>query len=45
VPDEYRNKPTASIADEIKKLNKLYSDGIITKEQFEEQKKKLLEKQ
>jgi hypothetical protein len=45
VPDEYRNRPTASIADEIKKLNELYTDGIITKEQFEEQKKKLLEKQ
>ncbi len=45
VPDEYRNRPTASIADEIKKLKNLYEDGIITKEQYEDQKKKLLEKQ
>jgi hypothetical protein len=45
VPDEYRNRSTASVADEINKLNKLYNDRIITKEEFEAQKKKLMEKQ
>lgn len=43
VPAEFRNKQTGSVADEINKLNKLYQDGMITKEQFELQKKKLLE--
>ncbi len=43
VPDEYRNKQKISIADEINKLNKLYQDGLLTKEEFEAQKKKLLE--
>jgi len=45
VPAEFRNKPTFSVADELDKLNKLYQDGILTKEEFESQKKKLLEKQ
>ncbi len=44
VPDEYRNKKILSVADEIKKLNNLYEDGIITKEEFEVQKKKLLDR-
>jgi|GWRWMinimDraft_7_1066015.scaffolds.fasta_scaffold06090_2 hypothetical protein len=44
VPDEYRNRPTASVADELKKLNELFTDGIITKEEYEAQKKKLLDK-
>ena len=43
VPAEFRNKKIVSVATEINKLNKLYEDGIITKEQFELQKKKLLE--
>jgi hypothetical protein len=43
VPDEFRNKPKGSIAEEIKRLNELYKDGILTKEEFEAQKKKLLE--
>lgn len=42
VPEEFRNKQKLSVADEISKLNKLYMDGIITKEQFEEQKAILL---
>ncbi len=48
VPDEYKhnsNKPgqPISVADEITKLKKLYDDGVITKEEFEAQKEKLLE--
>lgn len=33
-----------SIADELTKLKKLFDDGVLTKEEFELQKKKLLEK-
>ncbi len=44
VPDEFRNKKRLSVADEIIKLNKLYEDGILSKEEFEAQKKKLLDK-
>jgi hypothetical protein len=36
---------SVSIADEIKKLKALYDDGVLTKEEYESQKKKLLEKQ
>ena len=36
---------TASIADEIKKLKELYDSGVLTKEEYESGKKKLLEKQ
>jgi len=48
VPDEYKHNPnkpgqSISVADEITKLKKLYDDGVITKEEFETQKKKLLE--
>jgi len=43
VPDEFRNKQNGSIADEIGKLNKLYKEGTLTKEEFEAQKKKLLD--
>lgn len=35
---------TLSIADELVKLKKLVDDGILTKEEFEAQKKKLLDK-
>ena len=45
VPDEFRNKAVMSVADELKKLNKLYLDGILTKEEYEVEKKKLLQKQ
>lgn len=54
VPDEFLPKKDpvsvvvkqeVSIADEITKLKKLYDDGVLTKEEFEAQKKKLLEKQ
>jgi len=34
-----------SLADELAKLKKLYSDSVLTKEEYEIQKKKLLEKQ
>jgi len=47
VPEEFKlnlkSKPTNSIADELAKLYKLYQDGVITKEEFETQKKKLLD--
>ena len=42
VPDEFRNVQKGTTADEIIKLNKLYRDSIITKEEFETQKQKLL---
>jgi hypothetical protein len=55
VPDEFKPKPKAattvvevnqqiSVADELTKLKKLFDDGILTKEEYEAQKKKLLEK-
>ena len=51
-PEEYKPKkaeapqqtPVISIADEILKLKKLLDDGVLTKEEFETQKKKILEK-
>jgi hypothetical protein len=55
VPDEFKPKPKTatavvevkqqvSVADELGKLKKLYDDGVLTKEEYEAQKKKLLEK-
>jgi len=55
VPDEFKQKPKTtatvvevkqqiSVADELAKLKKLYDDGVLTKEEYETQKKKLLEK-
>ena len=55
VPDEFmpvskkaqvvvEAKQQISIADELTKLKKLQDDGILTKEEYETQKKKLLEK-
>lgn len=54
VPDMYKTKTEAektiviqqqqSIADEILKLKKLYDDGVLSKEEFEAGKKKLLDK-
>jgi hypothetical protein len=55
VPDEFKPKPKVattvvevkqqvSVADELIKLKKLYDDGVLTKEEYEAQKKKLLEK-
>ena len=50
VPEQYRPKTSSanviqqtSSADEILKYKKLMDDGIITKEEFEEKKKKLLQ--
>ena len=52
VPDEYKPKPKTaavvvnqklSVADELAKLKKLLDDGVLTKEEFEAQKKKLLD--
>ena len=45
IPDEFKSKPKDkdSISEEIQKLYKLYQDSILTKEEFESQKKKLLE--
>jgi len=42
VPDEFKAKKK-SVADEISKLYKLYQDSILTKQEFETQKKKLLD--
>jgi hypothetical protein len=36
---------TVSVADEIKKLKELYDSGVLTKEEYESEKKKLLAKQ
>jgi hypothetical protein len=49
VPSEFRPKaPTngqqISVADELMKLKKLYEDSVLTKDEYETQKKKLLEK-
>jgi hypothetical protein len=47
VPDEFKpksNQPQNSIADELKKLKELYDSGGLTKEEYENAKKKLLEK-
>ena len=55
VPDEFKPKPKnattvvevkqqASVADELTKLKKLCDEGVLTKEEYEAQKKKLLEK-
>ena len=33
---------TTTLADEIKKLNELYKSGVLTKDEFEQAKKKLL---
>lgn len=53
VPEEYKPKAKPlvvevkqqiSVADELAKLKKLYDDGVLTKEEYEAQKKKLLEK-
>ena len=53
VPEEFRPKPKGttvvevkqkiSVADELVKLKKLLDDGILTKEEYDAQKKKLLE--
>ncbi len=47
VPDKYKIRSNAaqpaSIADELAKLKKLYDDSVITKQEFEAQKKKLLD--
>jgi Short C-terminal domain len=45
VPDEFRNKERGNISDELIKLYKLYSDGDLTKEEYEAQKKKILDGQ
>jgi hypothetical protein len=45
VPDEFRNKPGGNKSDEIMKLYKQYVEGDLTEEEFEEQKKKILEGQ
>jgi hypothetical protein len=43
VPDIFQIRPKVeSLAEEIEKLNKLYQDSIITKDEFEAAKKKLL---
>jgi hypothetical protein len=39
-----QEKPTSSLADELKKLKELLDSGVLSKEEFEEAKKKLLSK-
>lgn len=52
IPDEYRRNKTntvavsnnpSSVADELKKLKALLDDGVITQDEFDTQKKKLLQ--
>ena len=40
--DEPPQKKSSSVADELTKLNQLKSNGVITEDEFQEQKKKLL---
>lgn len=50
--EKYNNKPktqqvqefNSSVADELKKLKELLDDGILTQEEFDEQKRKILSK-
>ena len=39
-----QEKPTSSLADELKKLKELLDSGVLSKEEFDEAKKKLLSK-
>ena len=41
--EEEKNRDTKNISDEIYKLNKLKTDGVITEEEYEEFKKKMPE--
>ena len=43
VPDEFRNKKRGNISDAILKIYKDYVNGDLTKEEYENQKKKILE--
>lgn len=45
MPNKKSSNSTLSTADELLKLKKLLDDGILTKEEFEAEKKKLLQKQ
>lgn len=45
VANEIRVQPAASVSDEIGKLNMLYKDGALTKEEFETEKAKILNRQ
>lgn len=54
IPEEYKTKAKpvvvevkqgSSLADELAKLKKLYDDSVLTKDEYESAKKKLLEKQ
>lgn len=42
--DKNKSSNNFSVADELSKLKKLFDDGVISKEEFDEQKKKLLER-
>ena len=43
VPEEFKKKAIFSAADEISKLYKLYQDSVLTKEEFEKLKKKIID--
>lgn len=42
VPKEFNTLQEISVSDEISKLNTLYNDGVLTKEEFDIQKSKVL---
>ena len=44
VPEEFKNKKTGGVTDEIERLFKLYKEGALTKEEFEALKKNVIEK-
>jgi len=43
VPAEFRKPQNNGLSDELNKLYKLYQDSVLTKEQYEKQKQKLLD--
>jgi hypothetical protein len=45
VPEEFKNKSSGSASDEISKLYDLYQKGILTKEEYDVLKKKIIDKQ
>ncbi len=40
--DDYKNDDFSSLANEIKKINKLHSDGILNDDEFKKAKEKIL---
>lgn len=44
VPDEFTNKRLSTVTDEIERLYKLYKNGALSKEEYEDLKRKVVEK-